>query len=196
MTASRAAVQQQPTCNSSTVHLFRAPIVIKGTHCRCRTDLHSTRVFCYRQQHAQDSLLHAAAQSAAYQPRWCGPPSLGHQHCAGHRRSRCSRPVIAAGAGAAAAAAAAAPEGFQLALPQLVPAAGPWGVWTGLVVAGAFGMWSERTRLGKELSGALVATLAGGCFTDIFSNLINSNFRVCFRVCNCCMFQTCDLIND
>jgi hypothetical protein len=59
------------------------------------------------------------------------------------------------------ATAAASEAGFQWALPQLIPAAGPWGVWTGLVVAGAFGMWSERTRIGKELSGALVATLAG-----------------------------------
>jgi len=48
-----------------------------------------------------------------------------------------------------------------LVMPQLLPACGPWGVWAGLVVAGAFGLWSERTRLGKELSGALVATLAG-----------------------------------
>jgi len=169
MTAT-TAVQQQPICNSSTVHLFRAPAVIKATHCKVRADLHSTRVLCYRQQHAQDGLLHAAAQSAACQPRWCGPPSLGQQSN-GRRASTCSRPVIVAGAGAAAAAAAAAaPEGFQLALPQLIPAAGPWGVWTGLVVAGAFGMWSERTRLGKELSGALVATLAGGCVTEMFSN--------------------------
>ncbi|KAG2425993.1 hypothetical protein HXX76_013364 [Chlamydomonas incerta] len=46
-------------------------------------------------------------------------------------------------------------------LPALLPLQGPWGVWTGLVLAGAFGLWSERTRLGKELSGALVSTLAG-----------------------------------
>ena len=47
------------------------------------------------------------------------------------------------------------------AFPQFFPASGPWGVWSGLILAGAFGMWSERTKLGKELSGALVATLAG-----------------------------------
>jgi len=38
---------------------------------------------------------------------------------------------------------------------------GPWGVWAALITAGALGLWSEKTRLGKELSGALVATLAG-----------------------------------
>ena len=43
----------------------------------------------------------------------------------------------------------------------LLPVSGPWGVWAVLVGAGAIGMWSERTRLGKELSGALVATLVG-----------------------------------
>ncbi|GBG00384.1 hypothetical protein Rsub_13136 [Raphidocelis subcapitata] len=57
-----------------------------------------------------------------------------------------------------------AAAGFPAALPlpQLFPAAGPFGVWTGLICAGAFGMWAERnTRIGRELSGALVATLAG-----------------------------------
>ncbi|GAX86288.1 hypothetical protein CEUSTIGMA_g13700.t1 [Chlamydomonas eustigma] len=43
----------------------------------------------------------------------------------------------------------------------ILPVAGPWGVWAVLVICGAVGVWSERTRLGKELSGALVATLAG-----------------------------------
>ncbi len=28
-----------------------------------------------------------------------------------------------------------------------------WGVWAGLLAAAAVGMWSERTRLGRELSG-------------------------------------------
>ena len=31
-----------------------------------------------------------------------------------------------------------------------------WGVWAGLLAAGAAGMWSERTRLGRELSGCVV----------------------------------------
>lgn len=30
-----------------------------------------------------------------------------------------------------------------------------------LLAAGTFGLWSERYKLGKELTGALVATLAG-----------------------------------
>ncbi|KAG2485644.1 hypothetical protein HYH03_015616 [Edaphochlamys debaryana] len=50
---------------------------------------------------------------------------------------------------------------IALEFPTLFPLQGSWGVWSGLVAAGAFGLWSERTRLGKELSGALVATLAG-----------------------------------
>jgi uncharacterized membrane protein len=40
----------------------------------------------------------------------------------------------------------------------LAPLATPtsdWGVWAGLLVAAAAGMWSERTRLGKELSGCV-----------------------------------------
>lgn len=61
----------------------------------------------------------------------------------------------------ACTAAAVATDVLALPLPTLLPASGPWGVWAGLICAGAFGMWSERTRLGKELSGALVATLAG-----------------------------------
>ncbi|EFJ49253.1 hypothetical protein VOLCADRAFT_120770 [Volvox carteri f. nagariensis] len=67
--------------------------------------------------------------------------------------------------GNGAAAAAASPAGTSsLALPELptlLPLQGPWGVWTGLVLAGALGLWSERTRLGKELNGALVSTLCG-----------------------------------
>ncbi|GLI59685.1 hypothetical protein VaNZ11_001627 [Volvox africanus] len=65
----------------------------------------------------------------------------------------------------AAAAVVTAPASISVLaipeLPTLLPLQGPWGVWTGLVLAGAFGLWSERTRVGKELSGALVSTLAG-----------------------------------
>lgn len=50
----------------------------------------------------------------------------------------------------------------SLLLPSLWPANGPWGRWAGLIAAGAFGLWAERnTRLGRDLSAALVATLAG-----------------------------------
>lgn len=86
------------------------------------------------------------------------------QRSARHRHNNLLLPPPQAAASAAAAAGAADPGLFlqqSIQLPQLVPASGPWGVWTGLIVAGAFGMWSERTRVGKELSGALVATLAG-----------------------------------
>ncbi|GIL68447.1 hypothetical protein Vafri_21724 [Volvox africanus] len=73
--------------------------------------------------------------------------------------------VRAVSTAAAAATVAAAPASISVLampeLPTLLPLQGPWGVWTGLVLAGAFGLWSERTRLGKELSGALVSTLAG-----------------------------------
>ncbi|EPS60693.1 hypothetical protein M569_14108, partial [Genlisea aurea] len=37
----------------------------------------------------------------------------------------------------------------------------PWGTWTSLFAAGAFGIWSEKTQIGSALSGALVSTLVG-----------------------------------
>jgi hypothetical protein len=105
------------------------------------------------------------------------PPSTLHRSVNSNVNSRPSRQRLqrlqAAAEAACIAAAAAAPSaaagswslpllgGTSLLLPCLWPAAGPWGVWSGLILAGAFGMWSERTRLGRELSGALVATLAG-----------------------------------
>ncbi|RRT68724.1 hypothetical protein B296_00025900 [Ensete ventricosum] len=36
-----------------------------------------------------------------------------------------------------------------------------WGNWTALFAAGAFGIWSEKTKVGSALSGALVSTLVG-----------------------------------
>ncbi|OVA03348.1 Protein of unknown function DUF819 [Macleaya cordata] len=36
-----------------------------------------------------------------------------------------------------------------------------WGTWTILFATGAFGIWSEKTKLGSMLSGAVVSTLAG-----------------------------------
>ncbi|XP_072980681.1 uncharacterized protein [Typha angustifolia] len=36
-----------------------------------------------------------------------------------------------------------------------------WGTWTALFAAGAFGIWSEKTKWGSALSGALVSTLVG-----------------------------------
>ena len=39
---------------------------------------------------------------------------------------------------------------------SLLPATSPWGIWAGLALAAAGGFWSERTRVGKELSGAQI----------------------------------------
>ncbi|KAL5567935.1 hypothetical protein UlMin_024510 [Ulmus minor] len=36
-----------------------------------------------------------------------------------------------------------------------------WGNWTALFAIGAFGIWSEKTKIGSALSGALVSTLVG-----------------------------------
>ncbi|CAL8469320.1 g8861 [Coccomyxa elongata] len=40
-------------------------------------------------------------------------------------------------------------------------------VTTGLIIAAAAGLWSERTRIGKELSGPLVSTLIGLLFSNL-----------------------------
>jgi hypothetical protein len=131
-----------PTCPTYT------PRFICNTHPRYQQLPH-------QQQHpSTPPFLQPSPVHVQYQP----PPN-----------SRRRPPPLQAASSAAAAAAvavtaAAGNSGFQLGLPQLVPASGPWGVWAGLVVAGAFGMWSERTKIGKELSGALVATLAGTFF--------------------------------
>lgn len=52
-------------------------------------------------------------------------------------------------------------------LPTLLPVTSEWGIWGALAVASAIGLWSERTRVGKELSGALVATLFGLAFSNV-----------------------------
>ncbi|KAI4351661.1 hypothetical protein L6164_005997 [Bauhinia variegata] len=36
-----------------------------------------------------------------------------------------------------------------------------WGTWTALFAAGAFGIWSEKTKIGSTLSGSLVSVLLG-----------------------------------
>ncbi|KAK4431450.1 putative membrane protein YjcL [Sesamum alatum] len=36
-----------------------------------------------------------------------------------------------------------------------------WGTWTALFATGAFGIWSEKTKIGSTLSGALVSILVG-----------------------------------
>lgn len=36
-----------------------------------------------------------------------------------------------------------------------------WGTWTALFATGAFGLWSEKTKIGRMVSAALVSTLVG-----------------------------------
>ncbi|CAK7338851.1 unnamed protein product [Dovyalis caffra] len=49
---------------------------------------------------------------------------------------------------------------LNLTFPLISPT-DPWGMWTALFATGAFGIWSERTKIGSALSGALVSTLVG-----------------------------------
>ncbi|XP_047322142.1 uncharacterized membrane protein YjcL [Impatiens glandulifera] len=48
----------------------------------------------------------------------------------------------------------------QLGFPLISPN-DQWGTWTALFATGAFGLWSEKTKVGAALSGALVSTLIG-----------------------------------
>ncbi|GMH08960.1 hypothetical protein Nepgr_010800 [Nepenthes gracilis] len=48
----------------------------------------------------------------------------------------------------------------QLSFPIISPR-DQWGTWTALFATGAFGIWSEKTKIGSTLSGALVSTLVG-----------------------------------
>ncbi|KAL9225335.1 hypothetical protein vseg_001276 [Gypsophila vaccaria] len=43
----------------------------------------------------------------------------------------------------------------------LISASDHWGTWTALFATAAFSFWSEKTKVGSALSGALVATLVG-----------------------------------
>ncbi|XP_022140903.1 uncharacterized protein LOC111011457 isoform X2 [Momordica charantia] len=49
---------------------------------------------------------------------------------------------------------------LKLNLPLISPH-DQWGNWTVLFSVGAFGIWSEKTKIGSALSGALVSTLVG-----------------------------------
>eukprot|EP00892_Ulva_mutabilis_P010205 jgi/Ulvmu1/7557/UM037_0101.1 len=51
--------------------------------------------------------------------------------------------------------------------PALLPLSDPFGTWAGLGVAAAAGLWAEKTKIGKELSAALVATLLGLAFSNV-----------------------------
>ncbi|KAL3521558.1 hypothetical protein ACH5RR_019707 [Cinchona calisaya] len=48
----------------------------------------------------------------------------------------------------------------QLSYPIISPQ-DQWGTWTALFATGAFGIWSERTKIGSALSGSLVSILVG-----------------------------------
>ncbi|XP_031395178.1 uncharacterized protein LOC116206442 [Punica granatum] len=48
----------------------------------------------------------------------------------------------------------------QMRLP-IVSSDDQWGTWTALLGIGAFGLWSEKTKLGSMVSAALVSTLVG-----------------------------------
>ncbi|KAJ0248665.1 Uncharacterized protein HA466_0157350 [Hirschfeldia incana] len=48
----------------------------------------------------------------------------------------------------------------QLRLPLISPT-DHWGQWAALFAAGAFGVWSEKTKMGSMVSGALTSTLLG-----------------------------------
>ncbi|KAJ4705965.1 Keratin-associated protein (DUF819) [Melia azedarach] len=48
----------------------------------------------------------------------------------------------------------------QLSYPIISPN-DQWGTWTALFAAGAFGLWSEKTKIGSMLSASLVSTLVG-----------------------------------
>nr|VDD17382.1 unnamed protein product [Brassica rapa] len=48
----------------------------------------------------------------------------------------------------------------QLSTP-LISGNDEWGTWTALFATGAFGLWSEKTKVGSAVSGALVSTLIG-----------------------------------
>ncbi|CAF2088735.1 unnamed protein product [Brassica napus] len=48
----------------------------------------------------------------------------------------------------------------QLRLPLISPT-DHWGQWAALFAAGAFGVWSEKTKIGSMMSGALTSTLLG-----------------------------------
>lgn len=43
----------------------------------------------------------------------------------------------------------------------------PWGLWAALTLAGCAGLWAERTKWGKEMSGALLSTLIGLAISNL-----------------------------
>ncbi len=66
-----------------------------------------------------------------------------------------------------AARRAAPPPRVALAAPATLLGASPWAAWAALVAAGAAGLHLERTRVGRELSGALISTLLGLALSNL-----------------------------
>lgn len=58
----------------------------------------------------------------------------------------------------------------------------PWGIWAALSLAGCAGLWAEQTKLGKEMSGALLSTLAGLCLSNL--NIIPAEAPHVYNVVN------------
>ncbi|XP_020112438.1 uncharacterized protein LOC109727002 [Ananas comosus] len=78
------------------------------------------------------------------------PPNRPSSAAAGAAARR--NPIRPVSSSAAAAGAFATP---------LISPHDQWGTWAAAFAAAAFGIWSERTKLGSTLSGALVSTLVG-----------------------------------
>ncbi|KAG9142025.1 hypothetical protein Leryth_009368 [Lithospermum erythrorhizon] len=55
---------------------------------------------------------------------------------------------------------------YRLILPLISPD-DHWGVWTALFSTAAFGIWSERSKIGRMVSGALVSTLVGLAWSNL-----------------------------
>jgi uncharacterized membrane protein len=82
-------------------------------------------------------------------------------HYRAYRRSRrfgTSQRAVTCSAAAPAAATAAA---------TTLLGASPWGIWAALACAGAAGLQLERTKWGKEMSGALLSTLIGLALSNL-----------------------------
>ena len=56
------------------------------------------------------------------------------------------------------------------------------GIWAALAFAGAAGLWAERTKWGKEMSGALISTLVGLALSNL--NVIPSEAPHVYGVVN------------
>ncbi|XWS50470.1 hypothetical protein CRYUN_Cryun12cG0090100 [Craigia yunnanensis] len=128
------------------LHVTRAPATVPNLqhpNYRCRQNLHFVpRV---SNSFAQDSSLSSSSSSSS--SSW---PSLNRSQTSlsphwWHQNPNAKRTVTVKS---------------QLNSPIISPN-DQWGTWTALFATGAFGIWSEKTKVGSALSGALVSTLIG-----------------------------------